>query len=96
MSEAFPGVADALQRCKCRLSEFHREPARAQIAPELLAKQSLYIGLVVDHKNEKAHLRPPDLAMDAAVRGSVILNSVNSPGCVSTSIDPECCFTTMS
>ena len=26
----------------------------------------------------------------------MILNSVNSPGCVSISIDPECCLTTMS
>jgi hypothetical protein len=34
--------------------------------------------------------------MNVAVRGRVILISVNSPGNVSTSIDPECCFTMMS
>jgi hypothetical protein len=33
---------------------------------------------------------------DAPVRGRTILNSVNSPGCVSTSIDPPCCLTMMS
>jgi hypothetical protein len=32
----------------------------------------------------------------AAARGKVTLISVNSPGCVSTSIDPPCCFTMMS
>jgi hypothetical protein len=31
-----------------------------------------------------------------ASRGRTTLNSVNSPGCVSTSIDPACCLTTMS
>ena len=35
-------------------------------------------------------------AVNAALRGRVILISVNSPGCVSTSIDPECCLTMMS
>jgi uncharacterized membrane protein len=51
---------------------------------------------VIDHKNEQAHGRLPDLASDAATRGRIILNSVNSPGSVSTSIDPPCCLTTMS
>ena len=32
----------------------------------------------------------------AARRGRITLISVNSPGLVSTSIDPECCFTMMS
>src|SRR6516165_11457746 len=36
-------------------------------------------------RNEPVH-RSPDLASDAAMRGRTILNSVNSPGCVSTSI----------
>ncbi len=33
---------------------------------------------------------------DAPARGRTILNSVNSPGCVSTSIYPPCCLTMMS
>ena len=45
--------------------------------------------------------RRPDHAADtrvelAAVRGRMMRNSVNSPGSVSTSIKPPCCFTTMS
>ena len=42
------------------------------------------------------YVRPPDSAMNVGVRGRMILISVNSPGWVSTSIDPECCFTMMS
>ena len=57
---------------------------------------SLDIGFIINHKNEKVHERSPDLAMVAAPRGKIILNSVNSPGCVSTSIDPPCCLTMMS
>jgi hypothetical protein len=33
---------------------------------------------------------------DTSPRGSVMMNSVNSPGSVSTSIRPPCCLTTMS
>src|SRR4029453_19108224 len=33
---------------------------------------------------------------NAATRGKITLISVNSPGCVSTSIEPPCCFTMMS
>src|SRR6516162_4037832 len=42
------------------------------------------------------YARPRDSAMNVAVRGRITLISVYSPGCVSTSIDPECCFTMMS
>ena len=75
---------DALQRRRRRLGEFHGETAGAQVAPELLPKQRLDVGLVVDHENEKAHARPPVLANAAALRGSTILNSVYCPGSVST------------
>ena len=34
--------------------------------------------------------------MKAAARGKITRTSANSPGRVSTSIDPECCFTIMS
>jgi hypothetical protein len=36
------------------------------------------------------------LQTNTAVRGNITLISVNSPGSVSTSIDPLCCFTMMS
>jgi hypothetical protein len=47
-------------------------------------------------RNEETHARPADLAAGTATRGRVILNSVNSLGLVSTSIDPACCLTMIS
>src|SRR5262245_25810058 len=64
--------------------------------PELLAKQHLNVQLIVDHKNEESHVDTPCLPMAAALRGRVMRKAVNSPGVVSTSIDPPCCLTTMS
>ena len=89
-------IADTLQRGGSRLSELHVKSAGAQIAPELLAKQHFDVGLIVNHENKKTYACPPDLAMDAAVRGRTILNSVNLPGSVLTTIEPACCFTMMS
>ena len=56
------------------------------------ARARLGIGFV--HDNKKDHVGPPD--PEPAARGKMIRNSVNSPGCVSTSIDPPCCLTTIS
>ena len=70
--------------------------ASAEVAPELLAEQNLDISLIVNHENERVHVRAPDLIRDAPARGRTIRNSVNSPGLVSTSIDPPCCLTMMS
>jgi hypothetical protein len=36
------------------------------------------------------------LQTKAAARGRIIVISVNSPGCVTTSIEPPCCLTMMS
>ena len=79
-----------------RLGKLHCKAASAEIAPELLAEQNLNVGLVVDHENDRVHVRSPDLIRDVPARGRTILNSVNSPGWVSTSIDPACCLTMMS
>src|SRR5262249_49332748 len=84
------------QRHLTRLRELHREPAGSEITPELLSEQQLNIGLVIYHQYKKFHKPPPDFPSDAADRGKTILNSVYSPGFVSTSIDPPCCLTTMS
>jgi len=92
----FGRVRNALKRNRCRLGKFHRKAAGTQTAPELLAKQLFNIWLVIDNANEKIHACPPDLARDAAMRGRTILNSVNAPGWVSTSIEPPCCLTMMS
>jgi hypothetical protein len=88
-------VADALQRAVRRLRKIHREAAGAKIASELLTKQHLDIGFVVNDQNKETHLSAPVLPV-AAARGRIILNSVNSPGSVSTSIDPACCLTMIS
>ena len=50
------GVGDARQRVRRRNGKIHHEALRAQIAPELLAEQRLDVGLVVDHKNQNAHV----------------------------------------
>src|SRR4029450_5935228 len=88
-------ITDQFKRAVCRLRKIHREAAVADVASELLAKQRLNIGFVVNNKNKQAHLSAPALPV-AAMRGRMTLNSVNSPGRVSTSIDPACCLATMS
>ena len=87
-------IASTGDELKCRiggLGKFHRESARAKIVPKLLPEQNLHVRLVINHENKQVHYRSPDLATVAARRGRTILNSVNSPGRVSTSIDPPCC-----
>src|SRR5665811_636856 len=90
------GLGDALKCQAGGLRKIHREPTGAKIVTELLSEQQFNIRLIVDHKDEKVHVRSPDLAIVAAPRVRTILNSVNSPGCVSTSIEPACCLTMIS
>src|SRR6478752_222946 len=45
-------------RALCRLSKIHREAAVADVASELLAKQRLNIGFVVNNKNRQTHCLP--------------------------------------
>jgi hypothetical protein len=80
-------ISDALERHWGRWGKLHCKAASAEVAPELLADQNLHIGLISNHENERVHMRSPDLIRDAPVRGRTILNSVNSPGCVSTRAD---------
>ena len=96
MSDTVACISDALKCHGGGLRKLHREAAGAEVAPELLAEQHLDIRLIVNHENEQVHARSPDLIRDAPARGRTIRNSVNSPGCVSTSIDPPCCLTMMS
>src|SRR5262249_34738985 len=86
----------ALKGCRRRRGELHLKPPRPQIAPELLTEQHLDIRLIIDDENVNAQCVPPVLPCAASVRGSVMMNSVKTPGSVSTSILPPCCFTTMS
>src|SRR5208282_4675185 len=89
-------IGNALKRHAGGLRKLHREAVGAKVVPKLLPEQNLHIGLIINHENEQVHFRSPDLAMVAAPRGRTTLNSVKSPGCVSTSIEPACCLTMMS
>jgi hypothetical protein len=58
----------------CRVGKIHREAAHVEVASELLAKQRLNIGFVVNNKNEQAHLSAP--------QSDYVSSSVNSgPRC---------------
>ena len=52
-------ICDAPKCSRCGLGKLHDEPASAQVAPEMLAKQHLDVRLVVNHENEQAHARSP-------------------------------------
>src|SRR5262249_35916749 len=91
-----PRLADQLQSGRRRQRELHGETPGAQVVAELLSKQCLHVGLVIHHQDQEVHLLAPCSPSDAARRGKTTLNSVYSPGSVTTSIEPACCFTTMS
>ena len=61
-------VADPLKRAVRRLGKIHREAAGADIAPELLAKQHLNIGFVVNDENKQAHVSAPALLVCCRAR----------------------------
>src|SRR5262249_43868226 len=52
-------IADAPKSRRAGLSKLHREATQAKITPELLAKQHFDIRFVINHKNEKFHIRRP-------------------------------------
>src|SRR5579864_8701818 len=89
-------LACPLKCRRSRLRELHLKPPGAQFAAKLLAKQRFNIRLVIDDENVNTQIQPPAFPCAASSRGSVMMNSVNTPGSVSTSIVPPCCFTTMS
>jgi hypothetical protein len=51
-------IIDALKRRVAGLGKFHSKTTRSKITTELLSKQHLDVGLVINHKNEKFHARP--------------------------------------
>jgi len=77
-------------------SPCHDEALRTQVAPKLLAEQRLDVGVVVNHKNQNAQVLPRSPPDKLLFLGRTIVNSVNCPGSVVTSILPPCCFTMMS
>jgi hypothetical protein len=62
----------------------------ADLSAEALAKQLRDIRLVVDDQDADTHW------VARLARGSRMVNSVNSPTSLSTSIVPPCCWVTMS
>src|SRR5580692_3423986 len=82
------------------MGKFHHKALRAQVAAKLLTEQVCDVGLIVNHQNQDTHVGPRffswDFSWTLLVLGRTILNSVNSPGLVSTSIVPPCCLTMMS
>src|SRR5580692_7947480 len=82
------------------MGKFHHKALRAQVAAKLLTEQVCDVGLIVNHQNQDTHIGPRffswDFSWTLLVLGRTILNSVNCPGSVSTSMVPPCCLTMMS
>ena len=72
MSEAVACIGDTLKGRRGGLGKFHCEAVGAEVAPELLTEQNLHIGLIIDHENERVHMRSPDFIRDAPARGRTI------------------------
>ena len=82
------GVAVGAQDCHPDASGAHT----GDLSAEMLAKQVSDISFVIHDQNAETHAAAPVLTL----RGSRIVNSVNSPTRLSTSIVPPCCWVTMS
>src|SRR5262249_55535149 len=89
-------LGNSVQRSSCVKRELHAEPASSKIAAELLPEQNFNVRLIVDDQDQQSHAFAFNCPSEAADRGRTTRNSVNSPGFVSTSIVPACCFTMMS
>ena len=78
--------------------EMQRIDALAHLAAKALAEQLDDIRLVIDHQDADGHavLPRPSGRRRPAAAAAGSLNSVNSPGALSTSIVPPCCWVTMS
>ena len=56
ISDCSMGAGNARQRVGRRQGKVHRETLRAQVAPEMLTKQRLDVGFVVDNQNQNVHV----------------------------------------
>ena len=89
-------MAVSLLRIVPRHTRQRRLPRPAKISP---IGQDLFATLCggIDYlAKDEDYARPSDSVRNTAERGRMILISVNSPGWVSTSIEPPCCLTMMS
>src|SRR5437868_13779384 len=90
-------LLDRLQRLQAVSGEQETHRAVANLSAEFLQHERFQIGLVIDKENGRSrHAACPALGRAAIVRGSVIMTSVNEPGCVSTLSLLLCCCTPMS
>src|SRR5437660_267672 len=77
------------ERLLARDGEMHHVVALADLAAKALTEKIGDIGFVVHDKYAGAHAAAPVPVCES--RGSRIVNSVNSPTRLSTSIVPPCC-----
>ena len=89
-------AGELVQRLLARAGEMQHIGALAHLAAEPLAEQFGDIGFVVDDQDADAHAAPSAVARAVGSRGRRTVNSVNSPGSLSTAIVPPCCCVTMS
>ena len=89
-------LGELVQRLLARAGEVQHIGALAHFAAEALAEQFGDIGLVIDDQDADAHAAPPGCVPRRRLRGRRTVNSVNTPGSLSTSIVPPCCCVTMS
>src|SRR5262249_31895833 len=88
-SDIDPGVVDSL-----KVLDLKRPIREADIGG---ANRNVRFGAKSGHLRHRAdYACLPDSVRNTATRGKMTLISVNTPGCVSTSIAPPCCLTTMS
>src|SRR5262249_59167412 len=88
-SDIDPGVVDSLKAL-----DLKRPIREADIGG---ANRNVRFGAKSGHLRHRAdYACLPDSVRNTATRGKMTLISVNTPGCVSTSIAPPCCLTTMS
>jgi hypothetical protein len=89
-------AASSVTRAGVELSSIRQKtrPRNKYLTKKPLAEQVGYVGLVVHYQDADTHDAASALARCA--RGKRIVNSVNSPGTLSTAIVPACCWVTMS
>jgi len=97
---------EAFERLLTRGCEMHRISALADLPAKALPEKLGDIGFIIDDQDACATRRLPSGQADAHAaapvlgawefRGSRMVNSVNSPTRLSTSIVPPCCWGTMS
>src|SRR5262249_51243248 len=88
-------IRQRIERLLSRGGKMQDVGALPRFPAKVLAKHFGDVGLVVDNQDAYAHQVIPVVATGRE-RGRRMVNSVNSPSWLSTSIEPPCCCVTMS